>query len=204
MKSFRVGLTGGIASGKSTIAEEFHDLGIPVIDTDIIAREVVSPGQPALEEIRKRFGKSIIDANDQLDRAELRKIIFTNDDSRRDLEAIIHPKISSETKRQANVAGGTYQIVVVPLLVESELLDFVDRVLVIDCSRKNQIKRLVERDDESVAQAKRIISAQTSREDRLEIADDVIRNNGNVDEIRAQVRELDQKYRYLASHTCRP
>ena len=196
---FRVGLTGGIASGKSTVADMFSELGIPVIDTDVIAREVVAPGQPALDEICDRFGKHLIDAAGNLDRAAMRKEVFADDDARLDLEAILHPRIGAETRRQADAAGGTYQLIVVPLLTKSPLVRFVDRVLVVDCDEDTQIKRLLARDAETVSQARRILKAQASRQERLAIADDVIENNSDLVELRAAVTQLDRKYRRLAA-----
>jgi len=160
----RIGLTGGIASGKSVVADMFANLGVPVIDTDIIAREVVQPGQPALDEIRERFGETVIDAAGNLDRAALRKLIFSDEDARLDLEAILHPRIGAETRRQADAADGDYQLIVVPLLVGSPLLQFVNRVLVVDCSEATQVARLLARDTETVAQARRIIATQAPRE----------------------------------------
>lgn len=195
----RIGLTGGIASGKSVVADLFAKLGVPVIDTDVIAREVVQPGQPALGKIRERFGESMIDAAGKLDRAALRKVIFRDENARLDLEAILHPRIGAETRRQAGAAGGPYQLIVVPLLVGSALIQFVDRVLVVDCSEDTQLKRLLERDAETVEQAERIIAAQVSREERLAIADDVILNDDSLAETYAAVIRLDQKYRLLAS-----
>lgn len=198
---FRIGLTGGIASGKSTVAAMFAELGAPVIDTDIIARQVVRPGQPALDEIRVRFGDDAIDANGTLDRTAIRKRIFADEGARLDLEAILHPRIGVETRRQADAAGGVYQIIVVPLLVDSALQDFVDRILVVDCDEELQIQRLLARDSETVEQARKILSAQSSREERLAIADDVISNDRGLATTRRQVRDLDEKYRQLA---CRP
>ena len=194
----RIGLTGGIASGKSTVADLFAELGAPVIDTDVIAREIVEPGQPALDEIRTRFGDHVIDAGGNLDRRELRGIVFGDDCARLDLEAILHPRIGEETRRQAAAAGGDYQLIVVPLLVGSKLVEFVDRVLVVDCDEDTQIERLLQRDSETVAQARRILAAQASRDERLAIADDVVRNDGSLDETREQVRNLDRLYRSLA------
>ena len=197
-RPFRIGLTGGIASGKSVVAEMFADLGVPIIDTDVIAREVVAPGQPALKEIRERFGDHMIDSTGNLDRAEMRKEIFANEKSRTDLEAILHPRIGEETRLQANAADGDYQIIVIPLLVSSRLIDFVDRVLVIDCDEETQIQRLLTRDTETTEQAQRILAAQPSRKDRLLIADDVIANTGSLEETRGAVIRLDRKYRVLA------
>jgi dephospho-CoA kinase len=118
-RPYRIGLTGGIASGKSVVAGMFADLGIPIIDTDLIAREIVEPGQPALEEIRERFGEHMIDAAGNLDRVAMRKEIFANESARSDLEAILHPRIGAETRRRADAADGDYQLIVVPLLTES-------------------------------------------------------------------------------------
>lgn len=195
---FRVGLTGGIASGKSTVADMFAELGIPVIDTDVIAREVVAPGQPALEEIRNRFGDHMIDASGNLDRAAMRREIFANEDARHDLESILHPRIGEETRRRADAAGGPYQIIVVPLLTTSRLIDFVDRVLVVDCDEDTQIERLLARDTETIEQARRILAAQANREERLAIADNVIDNSGSLDATRREIIRLDALYRRLA------
>ncbi len=195
----RIGLTGGIASGKSTVAELFEELGVPVIDTDVIAREVVEPGEPALDEIRDRFGDQVIDADGSLDRRTLRRRIFDDAEARQDLEAILHPRIGNETRRQAEAAGGLYQLIVVPLLLGSPLTAFVNRILVVDCSEDTQIERLLARDAETVEQARRILAAQSSREERLGIADDVIDNGGSLADTREQVIELDRRYRRLAS-----
>lgn len=197
-RPLRIGLTGGIASGKSTVADLFAALGIPVIDTDIIAREVVAPGQPALDEIRSRFGEHVVDAAGNLDRAAMRKLIFADDAARRGLESILHPRIGAETRRQSAEAGGPYQLIVVPLLTESKLRDFVDRVLVVDCDEDRQVERLLQRDAENIEQARRILAAQASRENRLAIADDVINNDHSRDHLRDQVADLDRRYRQLA------
>jgi len=199
-KRFKVGLTGGIASGKTTVANSFADLGAPVIDTDVIARQVVRPGESALEEIRKRFGDSVINESGELDRVAMRKLIFSNDDLRIALENILHPRIGTETRRQSAAAGGDYQVIVVPLLVGSPLLKFVDRVLVVDCDEDTQLERLLARDAESTQQARNIISAQASRDERLAIADDVISSEQGLEEIKQQVVLLDNKYRSLADH----
>jgi dephospho-CoA kinase len=195
----RIGLTGGIASGKSAVAGMFADLGIPVIDTDVIAREVVAPGQPALDEIRTRFGAHMIEASGHLDRAAMRALVFSDDDARGELEAILHPRIGLETRRQADAAGGPYQLIVVPLLAGSPLRQFVDRVLVVDCDEDTQVQRLMRRDNETAENAQRILAAQASREERLAIADEVIDNGGELEATRAAVSQLDQRYRELAA-----
>ena len=196
----RVGLTGGIASGKSTVAEMFAELGVPVIDTDVIAREVVQPGTPALEEIRRAFGAEVITADGRLDRAAMRRIIFADEDARRELEGILHPRIQKATAQQARTAGGEYQLIVVPLLTESPLRDFVDRVLVVDCDEQTQLRRLLARDAESERQARRILAAQASRGARLAIADDVIRNDADLAQTRDQVASLHDAYLRLAGN----
>ncbi len=193
-------MTGGIASGKTTVANNFAELGLPVIDTDVIARQIVRPGEPALEEIRERFGDSVIDESGELNRNAMRELIFSNDEQRLALENILHPRIGAETRRQSAVAGGDYQVIVVPLLVGSPLLQFVDRVLVVDCDEKTQVERLLDRDAESIQQARKIISAQASRDERLAIADDIISNNHGLAEIKQQVLLLDKKYRALAEN----
>ena len=190
----RIGLTGGIASGKSTVAGMFADLGVPVIDTDVIAREVVSPGQPALAEIREAFGAGVIAADGTLDRSAMRSMVFGDAGARRRLEAILHPKIGKATRAQAEAAGGAYQVIVVPLLVESSLRGFVDRVLVVDCDERTQVARLLERDAESEEQARRILAAQSTRAERLAIADDVVSNDGSLDDTGEQVRALHRTY----------
>jgi len=195
---FRVGLTGGIASGKSLVAGLFADLGVPVVDTDAIAREVVAPGEPALAEIRAQFGDAVFDATGELDRRALRHRVFADPAERRALERILHPRIRERTLAAMAAAEGPYLIVVVPLLVESGFDRLVDRVLVVDCSEAQQLARLRKRDAESTAQARRMLASQASRERRLAIADDVIDNSGSIAETRAQVTALHRKYLELA------
>lgn len=194
----RVGLTGGIASGKSTVADMFEGLGASIIDTDVVARDVVAPGEPALDDIRHEFGDEVFDADGALDRAALRRIIFADDDARERLEAILHPLIRERTEALATTAGGDYQIIVVPLLVESPLKDLVDRIVVVDCDESAQIRRLMARDAESEGQARRILAAQSSREQRLQIADDVVRNDGELTATLEQVEKLHRDYLELA------
>lgn len=194
----RIGLTGGIASGKTTVANLFAELGATIIDTDVIAREVVAPGQPALEEIAAAFGDEVLQPDGSLDRGALRARVFASTDDRERLEAITHPRIRAETLRQADEAGGLYQLIVVPLLVESPLRESVDRVLVVDCAEETQIERLVARDADSEAQARRILAAQASRSERLAIADDVVLNDGSLEDTRRQVAALHEFYRSLA------
>ncbi len=195
----RVGLTGGIASGKSTVADMFAELGVPIIDTDLIAREVVAAGEPALDDIRHEFGDKVFDATGNLQRGALRRIVFADDDARDRLEAILHPRIQAAAYEQATAAGGRYQLIVVPLLSGSPLRDFVDRILVVDCEESTQIQRLMARDAESEGQARRMLAAQASRDERLKIADDVIRNDADLSATLEQVQELHQRYLALTT-----
>ncbi len=198
---FRVALTGGIASGKSTVADMFGELGAVLIDTDIIAREVVQPGTRGLQDIVDAFGPGLLDADGMLDRPAMRRLVFADDARRRQLEAILHPNIRQEAERQMRTRGGPYQIVIVPLLVESPLKDLVDRIVVVDCSEKIQLERLLARDSGTNDQARRMIAAQASREERLALADDVIENDEDIDDTRGQVAALHARYLTFASAT---
>jgi dephospho-CoA kinase len=198
--AFRVGLTGGIASGKSTVAGLFAALGVPVIDTDDIARAVVQPGQPALEDIAAAFGGRFIQADGSLDRRELRAHAFASEDRRRRLEAILHPRIEAATLAASRSAGGPYQLLVVPLLIESGFDRHTDRILVVDCPVDLQRSRLLARDSESPEQVERILAAQLDRAERLRHADDVIINDGPAERLRAEVDQLHRMYLRLAAH----
>lgn len=198
MSELRVGLTGGIASGKSLVANMFADKGVPVIDTDIIAREVVQPGTPGLAEVEREFGPEVIGPDGTLDRRRLRELIFADDEKRRKLEAILHPRIRDAAVEQSRHAGGPYQVIAVPLLVGSPMQKLMDRILVVDCSVDTQVQRLQERDAESAARARRMIAAQASREERLAIADDVVANDGSIADTARQVDDLHARYLGLA------
>jgi len=195
---FIVGLTGGVACGKSTVADRFAELGANVIDTDVIAREVVEPGQPALDEIRREFGDVVIDADGGLDRRAMRRIIFADSAARARLERILHPKIRERALELTAEGRGDYQLVVVPLLTASPLRTTMDRVVVVDCDEQDQVRRLMARDGESEGGARRILAAQASREERLAIADDVIRNDSSIDAALAEVDALHARYVELA------
>jgi dephospho-CoA kinase len=199
----RVGLTGGIASGKSMVADLFAAKGVPVIDTDVIARDIVEPGEPAFKEIEREFGRDVLDAEGRLDRRRLRELVFADDRKRTVLEAILHPRIRDVAVRQSGSAGGDYQIIVVPLLVESPMKRLMDRILVVDCSEETQLGRLRRRDTETEEQARRIMAAQASRQDRLAIADDVLLNDGSKEEAAEQVDDLHRFYSDLAAKTRR-
>lgn len=196
-----IGLTGGIASGKSTVADLFAELGVTVVDTDVIAREVVMPGEVAFDQIREAFGDGVIADDGTLDRGKLRSIVFADEKRRRELEAILHPRIRDVAFAQAAAASGPYVIVVVPLLYESPMKAGMDRILVVDCSVETQLARLRARDSESMDQARRMIAAQSTRAERLSIADDVIRNDGDLASTRDAVASLHDDYLRLAAES---
>ena len=196
---YRVGLTGGIASGKSTVTKLFHALGVPIIDADELARHVVEPGQPPLEQLVARFGPAILTSDGRLDRPALRTIVFSDPMARADLEALTHPAIGAALERRSQDAGGPYQILVIPLLVEKNLGSKLDRVLVIDCDAAQQIRRLQARDGSTLAEARAILNAQAARATRLKAAHDVLQNDGDVSAIAAQVAALHARYLAYAS-----
>lgn len=189
-----VGLTGGIGSGKSTVADLFAGLGVPVIDTDIIARELVAPGQPALQQIVEQFGDDILLESGELDRGQLAEITFHDSRQRHTLESILHPPIRQEMQRQLEAQQAPYALVIIPLLAETGQTDQVDRVLVVDCPEQQQITRVQARDQRPPQQIRAIIDSQVSRQQRLDIADDVILNNGDLHELEQQVLQLHHKY----------
>jgi dephospho-CoA kinase len=197
-RPFRVGLTGGIASGKSTAAKFFGALGVPIIDTDQLARDVVEPGQPPLERLVERFGQSILTPDGHLDRPALRTIVFSDPKARADLEALTHPAIGAAVEIRSAEAGGIYQVLVIPLLVEKSLGSQLDRVVVVDCDEELQIRRLQARDGSTLEEARAILNVQTSRAARLKAAHDVIKNDGDMSAVRDQVATLHARYLELA------
>ena len=194
----RVGLTGGIASGKSTAAKFFGALGVPILDSDQVARDVVEPGQPPLERLVERFGSSILTPDGHLDRPVLRELVFSDPKARADLEALTHPAIGAAMEARSAAAGGPYQILVIPLLVEKNLQSHVERVLVVDCDEALQLKRLRDRDGSTPQQAQAILAAQASRASRLKVADDVIQNDQDMSAVQRQVAALHERYLQLA------
>jgi dephospho-CoA kinase len=196
---YRVGLTGGIASGKSTVASLFTALGVPVIDTDLIAREVVAPGTPGLEAVISAFGQEVLQPDGTLDRRRLRNLAFATTGRRQQLEALLHPRIRERMEALCTSSGGPYQILVIPLLIESGLETRVDRVLIVDCSESVQRARLTVRDGESAAGVDRLLAAQLDRAPRLSRADDVLVNDGTRDELQCRVQELHATYLQLAA-----
>lgn len=177
----------------------FAALGVPVIDTDQVAREVVEPGRPGLQALTDAFGNEILQSDGRLDRRLLRQRVFADPAQRHRLEGLLHPLIRNRTLELAAAAGGRYQVLVVPLLAETGFAALVDRVLVVDCPEETQRRRLLARDAETAAQADRIMAAQLGRDARLAVADDVIDNAGSLDSTRRQVETLHQRYLALAA-----
>jgi len=196
---FRVGLTGGIASGKSTVAKFFAARGVPILDSDQVAREVVEPGQPPLERLVERFGRGILTPDGHLDRPALRNIVFADPRARADLEALTHPAIGAAMEALSARTGGPYQVLVLPLLVEKNLRSHVDRVLVVDCDEALQVSRLRERDGSSPGEIDGILRAQAPRAARLQAADDVLTNESDLNAVRDQVTALHARYLELAA-----
>jgi dephospho-CoA kinase len=200
-KVLRIALTGGIASGKSTVARLFTTLGARLIDTDQVARDIVAPPSPVLDQVVARFGAPVLNADGTLNRAELRRRVFADEQARRDLEAIMHPAIRAETARQCSAAGGPYQLIAIPLLVETGTAGEYDRVLLVDASPAVQRARLMLRDGMTAEAADRMLAAQASREARRAIAHDIIDNDGDVAALAPQVEALHRRYLALAAAT---
>ena len=199
---FTVGLTGGIGSGKTTVANLFAALGATVIDTDLIAHQVTAPGGSAIEAIRQQFGNDFLLPNGALDRARMRDLVFSDPTQKRNLENILHPLIRQETEAQAAQAGGAYTIFVVPLLVESgNWRQRVNRILVIDCLEETQIARVVQRNGLEEAQVRAIMASQVTRETRLAAADDVLLNEKDAAALPAQVERLHAAYCEMAKQS---
>jgi len=196
---FVVGLTGGIGSGKSTVAELFHEHGIFVIDADDVSREVVEPGEPALEAIREHFGDGILQQDGTLDRAALRQRVFSDDSERRWLEALLHPRIAERLKHYLAEADSPYQMLVSPLLLETEQHRLCQHIVVVDVSNETQIQRTMSRDDNDRAQVERIIAAQMPREERLRAAGNVIDNDQPLERVREEVDGLHQQLLAMAA-----
>lgn len=200
MSNFIVGLTGGIGSGKTTIANLFAEHDITIVDADIIARNVVALGSPALTHISQHFGEGFIQADGQLDRALLRKQIFSNEKDKLWLNNLLHPLIREQLIEQMKVAKSAYCLLVAPLLIENNLITLVDRVLVIDVSEATQISRTTQRDNNSVKQVQAIIASQTSRKVKQEHADDLLDNdNQSLEALKGAVGKLHQNYLVLAT-----
>lgn len=200
---FVIGLTGGIASGKSAVADRFTSHGIAIVDTDQLAREVVEPGTAGLSELIEAFGPEVLDGSGRLDRRRLRDMVFSEETARERLNAIVHPRVRELAMQRLAQAASEYALLVVPLLVEGGLAGAVDRILVVDVPEQTQVRRVMARDDVSRQQARSILAAQASREQRLAAADDVIDNDTTLASLHAQVDALHQRYLAMATENTR-
>lgn len=198
-----IGLTGGIGSGKSAASRHFEALGVPVVDADLVARDVVEPGTPALAAIAEHFGPGVLTAEGALDRATLRRLVFADTDQRRWLEALLHPLIRQRIQELLAAAQGPYRILVSPLLLETNQHQLVDRVLLIDVPEAVQIERTMARDGNSREQVEAILKAQSSRAFKRERADDIIVNDRDLDHLHQQVEQLHRYYLQLAAEHVR-
>ncbi len=190
----KIGLTGGIGSGKTTVANLFEALGTPVIDADKIAHSLVESGKPALKLIESAFGPEIIDCNGSLDRAILRNLIFAHPDKKKLLESILHPLVYAEMLNRLKLLNAPYVILSIPLLLETNMQNFVDRILVIDCPVESQFQRVKQRDRLAEQTINAIIHSQVSRSQRISAADDMIDNSGGISELAEQINKLHNLY----------
>ena len=198
--SYIIGLTGGIGSGKTLVSDRFAELGVAIIDTDVIARLIVQPEHPALQQLVVAFGASILQANGELNRGALRQVAFSSDVNKAKLDAITHPAIRSETLKQINQVNTPYCLVVVPLLTKnSPFIEFMQRVLVVTTNKETKINRVKIRSNLTRDEVERIMQTQLDDEERLLFADDVIQNDGTVDDAYSEVAKLHALYTKLAS-----
>ncbi len=190
----KIGLTGGIGSGKSTVTQIFSDLKIPIIDADIIAHQLVEPGKPAIKAIAKQFGQQILTDQGTLNRKQLKEIIFSDPEQKKTLEQILHPLVFAEMESQIKQLSSPYCILSIPLLLETQMQDFVDRILVIDCPVEVQLERVKNRDQLNIETIKSIIASQVPREQRRQAADDIIINDADTQALAEQVKKLHNLY----------
>ena len=196
--ALKVGLTGGIGSGKTTVSDLFAELKVPIIDADRISRDSVKKGQPAYDKILELFGRDVIDNNGELRRDYLRSVVFSNADLKKQLESVIHPEVRRRTLESLANVHHPYCIISVPLLIESGLQHTVDRILVVDVPEQVQVSRACARDSVSPEEIMKIIRSQVSREERLQQADDIISNEGDINHLKSQVVKLNEKYLKLS------
>lgn len=189
-----IGLTGGIGSGKTAVSDAFQDLGITIVDADLASRIVVQKGKPSLKKIAEHFGNDILNENSELDRAKLREIIFNSDEEKIWLESLLHPAIANQIKDELKASSSPYTILVSPLLLETNQKEYCNKVLVVDVPVELQVERTLKRDQVSEGQVKSIIKAQISRKNRLEFADEVIINDGSLEELHSTVMKFHQKF----------
>jgi dephospho-CoA kinase len=202
-KILSVALTGGVGTGKSTVTSKFHALGTPIIDSDIISRSIVEPGKPCLDAIIGEFGKNILDLRGEIHRRKLRKIIFNDSEAKKKLENILHPVIYKEIDKEISNIDYAYCLIAIPLLIETRATDRFDRILLIDVTEKKQLLRASKRDKASIKYISETIKNQTSRNQRLHYADDIIDNNNEVEKLDYIVEMLHKKYLRLSeSNKC--
>jgi dephospho-CoA kinase len=197
--AFVVGITGGIGSGKTAVSDRFRALGIAIVDADVASREVVKPGMPALDEIRRHFGEGVIQPDGTLDRAALRQKVFADPAERQWLERLLHPSINAWIREQLEKATSPYVILVSPIMFETQQHLLTNRVLVVDVPESVQLARTMARDNNSETQVRAIMAAQASREKRLDRADDVIVNDGGLEALDREVATLHRMYLALAA-----
>lgn len=198
MSGYIVGLTGGIGSGKTTIANLFHDLGVQSVDADLVAREVVMPGEPALAAIVEHFGAGILQQDGQLDRAILRAKIFADETEKHWLNQLLHPQIRQRLLQQLQQCTSNYALLIAPLLLENKLQTYTDRVLVVDVPEELQLSRTMQRDQVPAEQVQNILQSQIARPERLRLADDVLLNTVPVFELQPQIQQLHSRYQQFA------
>jgi len=191
----RIGLTGGIGSGKTTVANDFSSLGIDIIDADEIVHQISTPGEKSYQAITEKFGQHILNVDGSINRPSLAKHVFNNDVARKELESILHPEVRKAMKLAVEKSQSPYCILVIPLLVETGFTDLIDRVLVVTADKDKRVEWVKQRSNLSDDQIESIMTAQASNEQRTKIADDIIDNNGSLDSLRNQVEKLDMKYR---------
>ena len=195
----KIGLTGGIGSGKSTVCRLFAELGAPIIDADIIARQLVEPNSPALKKLVAQFGKTILNPDQSLNRAYLRDLVFSDKIKKAQLDQLMHPLIYDEIEKQLKGLNSPYCIIAIPLLLETQQMQRVDRIVVVDCNADTQLLRVVSRDQVKPEQVLSIIASQMSRQQRLSFADDVIDNTCSPAHLAEQVKRLHNSYNLLAT-----
>ena len=189
-----IGLTGGIGSGKTAVSDSFESLGIDVVDADLASRVVVQKGKPCLLKIAQHFGEDILTKEAELDRAKLREIIFKSEEEKNWLESLLHPAIANQIQVELNASKSPYTILVSPLLLETNQKDFCSKVLAVDVPVETQVERTLERDGVSKEQVQAIINSQISRNDRLNLADEVIVNDGTLEDLEIAVKILHEKF----------
>ena len=196
----KIGLTGGIGSGKSTVSKIFQQINIPVIDADKIAHQLVAVGQPALAKIQQEYGSNILNPDGTLNRKQLKELIFSDDLQKQKLEAILHPLIYQAIQKQINALNTPYCIICIPLLFEADMTNLVDRILVIDCPVEVQIKRLLKRDNMTIERIQSIIDSQVSRAFRKSMANDLLDNTLSNESLAQQIKKLHNRYNLLSNY----